>query len=139
MTEQGREKKIKSILHAGCELNFAPFSPPAPLPESTTPKLKLPYPVPDVKHLPHRRSSPSNKIHTSETETMKLLVVGNGGREHALVWKLARSPKVEHIYVAPGKFFSSFSILLSTLCFNVDANCCSYRQWRDCQWLQERL
>ncbi|KAH8153950.1 uncharacterized protein LAJ45_01717 [Morchella importuna] len=33
---------------------------------------------------------------------MKLLVVGNGGREHALVWKLARSPKVEHIYVAPG-------------------------------------
>lgn len=33
---------------------------------------------------------------------MKLLVIGGGGREHALVWKLAQSPKVSHIFVAPG-------------------------------------
>lgn len=33
---------------------------------------------------------------------MKVLVVGNGGREHALTWKLKQSPKVERIYVAPG-------------------------------------
>jgi len=33
---------------------------------------------------------------------MKILVVGSGGREHALVWKLSQSPKAEHIYVAPG-------------------------------------
>ncbi|MDR2885089.1 MAG: phosphoribosylamine--glycine ligase [Deferribacteraceae bacterium] len=33
---------------------------------------------------------------------MKLLVIGNGGREHALVWKLAQSKDVDHIYVAPG-------------------------------------
>ena len=33
---------------------------------------------------------------------MKLLVVGGGGREHALVWKLKQSPKVEEIYAAPG-------------------------------------
>jgi len=33
---------------------------------------------------------------------MKLLVVGGGGREHALAWKLARSPRVEQVYVAPG-------------------------------------
>ena len=33
---------------------------------------------------------------------MKLLVIGNGGREHALVWKLAQSPRVSKIYCAPG-------------------------------------
>src|ERR1700685_3901412 len=33
---------------------------------------------------------------------MKVLVIGNGGREHALAWKLAASPRVEHVYVAPG-------------------------------------
>jgi phosphoribosylamine--glycine ligase len=33
---------------------------------------------------------------------MKVLVVGNGGREHALVWKIAQSPKVTKIYAAPG-------------------------------------
>lgn len=33
---------------------------------------------------------------------MKILVVGQGGREHALVWKLAQSPSVEKIYCAPG-------------------------------------
>jgi len=33
---------------------------------------------------------------------MKILVVGGGGREHALVWKLRQSPRVEHIYCAPG-------------------------------------
>jgi len=33
---------------------------------------------------------------------MKLLVVGSGGREHALAWRLARSPRVSRVYVAPG-------------------------------------
>jgi phosphoribosylamine--glycine ligase len=33
---------------------------------------------------------------------MKLLVVGGGGREHALAWKLAASPRVTRVYVAPG-------------------------------------
>ena len=33
---------------------------------------------------------------------MKLLVIGSGGREHALAWKLARSPRVSRVLVAPG-------------------------------------
>lgn len=33
---------------------------------------------------------------------MKVLVIGSGGREHALAWKLGQSPKVSKVYVAPG-------------------------------------
>ena len=33
---------------------------------------------------------------------MKLLVIGSGGREHALAWRLAKSPGLQKIYVAPG-------------------------------------
>ena len=33
---------------------------------------------------------------------MKVLIVGSGGREHALAWKIAQSPRVEKIYCAPG-------------------------------------
>src|ERR1700746_1139481 len=33
---------------------------------------------------------------------MKVLVIGSGGREHALVWKLRQSPRVSTVYCAPG-------------------------------------
>ena len=33
---------------------------------------------------------------------MKVLVIGSGGREHALCWKISKSPKVSKIYCAPG-------------------------------------
>jgi len=33
---------------------------------------------------------------------LKVLVIGGGGREHALAWKIAQSPRVEKVFVAPG-------------------------------------
>ena len=33
---------------------------------------------------------------------MKILIVGGGGREHAIAWKVSQSPKAEKIYCAPG-------------------------------------
>ena len=33
---------------------------------------------------------------------MKVLLLGSGGREHALAWKIAQSPKIEKLYIAPG-------------------------------------
>src|SRR3954471_19175770 len=46
-----------------------------------------------------RWSSPPSAISGTD---MKLLVVGSGGREHALAWKLAQSPRVQKVFVAPG-------------------------------------
>ena len=33
---------------------------------------------------------------------MKVLVIGSGGREHAMCWKIAQSPKLTKLYAAPG-------------------------------------
>ncbi len=33
---------------------------------------------------------------------MKVLVVGNGGREHAIAWKISQSPRADRVFVAPG-------------------------------------
>lgn len=35
-------------------------------------------------------------------EQLRVLIVGNGGREHAFAWKLSESPLVDMVYVAPG-------------------------------------
>jgi phosphoribosylamine--glycine ligase len=47
---------------------------------------------------------------------MQVLVIGHGGREHALVWKLAQSPKVTKVYCAPGNAGTAVDAI------NVDLN-----------------
>ena len=46
---------------------------------------------------------------------MKVLVVGGGGREHALAWKLAQSPKVQTVFVAPGNGGTALDARLQNL------------------------
>ena len=46
---------------------------------------------------------------------MNILVVGGGGREHALAWKLAQSPKVQMVYVAPGNGGTALDARLKNL------------------------
>ncbi len=41
-------------------------------------------------------------IQDKDKRLMKILVIGSGGREHALAWKAAQSPTVEIVFVAPG-------------------------------------
>ena len=49
---------------------------------------------------------------------MKVLVIGSGGREHALVWKITQSPKVSQVYCAPG----NAGISRLAQCVNIDAD-----------------
>ena len=46
---------------------------------------------------------------------MNILLIGSGGREHALAWKLAQSPKVQMVYVAPGNAGTATDIRLKNI------------------------
>ncbi len=46
---------------------------------------------------------------------MKILVIGSGGREHALAWKLSQSPRMQKVYVAPGNAGTAAEIELENL------------------------
>ncbi len=57
---------------------------------------------------------------------MKVLVIGGGGREHALAWKLAQSPKVQAVYVAPGNAGTALDSRLQNVAITDIAQ---LRQW----------
>ncbi len=51
---------------------------------------------------------------------MKILIIGNGGREHALAWKVAQSEKVTKVFVAPGNAGTAQEDKLENLPINID-------------------
>lgn len=51
---------------------------------------------------------------------MNVLIIGNGGREHALAWKVAQSPRVQHVYVAPGNAGTALEHNVSNVDIAVD-------------------
>lgn len=59
---------------------------------------------------------------------MKVLVIGNGGREHALAWKLAQSPKVQVVYVAPGNGGTALDKRLSNVAITDMAELADFAQ-----------
>ncbi len=46
---------------------------------------------------------------------MKMLIIGGGGREHALAWRCAQSPRVQHVFVAPGNAGTALEPKLSNV------------------------
>lgn len=55
-------------------------------------------------------------------ERLRILVVGNGGREHALAWKLSQSPLVDIVYVAPGNGGTGLGVSDKIVNANVKVN-----------------
>jgi phosphoribosylamine--glycine ligase len=51
---------------------------------------------------------------------MKILIVGGGGREHALAWKCAQSPRVQHVFVAPGNAGTALESKVSNVAIAAD-------------------
>ena len=51
---------------------------------------------------------------------MKVLILGSGGREHALAWKLAQSPRVDQVYVAPGNAGTALEPRVANLAIAAD-------------------
>ena len=51
---------------------------------------------------------------------MKILIVGSGGREHALAWKASQSPKVTNVFVAPGNAGTALEDKLTNIDFAVE-------------------
>ncbi len=57
---------------------------------------------------------------------MRVLVIGGGGREHALAWKLAQSPKVQKIYLAPGNGGTALDLRFENINLSSPADLCAW-------------
>lgn len=55
-------------------------------------------------------------------DQLNVLVVGNGGREHAFAWKLSQSPLVNKVYVAPGNGGTGLGTSKKIVNANIKAN-----------------
>ena len=44
-------------------------------------------------------------------DSMNILLLGSGGREHAIAWKIAQSPKVDKLFIAPGNAGTALSLI----------------------------
>ena len=51
---------------------------------------------------------------------MNILIIGSGGREHALAWKVAQSPEAQNIYVAPGNAGTELESAMSNVDIQAD-------------------
>lgn len=59
---------------------------------------------------------------------MKLLVIGSGGREHALAWRLSQSPRVQAVYVAPGNGGTALSPRIHNVALNTNDDLVDFAQ-----------
>ena len=57
---------------------------------------------------------------------MKVLLLGSGGREHALAWKIVQSPKLGKLYVAPGNAGTAQLAENASLLFRINRSICSW-------------
>ena len=57
---------------------------------------------------------------------MKVLIIGSGGREHALSWKIAQSPLVNSVYVAPGNGGTELESNITNVNISSDDRAVSY-------------
>ncbi|RMM97728.1 Phosphoribosylamine--glycine ligase, partial [Pseudomonas savastanoi pv. glycinea] len=55
-----------------------------------------------VRRLGRLRHTAYSRISVIEVFEMNVLIIGSGGREHALAWKVAQDPRVQKVFVAPG-------------------------------------
>src|SRR5690554_6617012 len=65
------------------------------------------------------RTSLANSISKTEKHFMNVLIIGSGGREHALAWKAAQSHQVEKVFVAPGNAGTALEAKIENIAIDI--------------------